>query len=453
MLSLDSSAPPVELPLVEAGADSVLSVELFADVDPITSDDDRRKLCGLVDWYSTTGTIATLHSDHCVLMQPQELQLTEIVVRPWECDDLQLVFLTADEELPGRSWALSVTNVVGETRTRSVDEVWKPWRVHRVDLQALFGDLVGFANGQELSVTGRRSAHRTYARPYVVSESPVLTAYHGGDLYDWENMPWHQYVMLGEGEVNPMIVLETDELSTEVTFCNTHGQLQEDFWVGVRIYDESGEMVVHEPRFCFAARDRLASAAFAELLGDIERPFAGHAAFTFSDGGRSAYPGRLQALMAYRSTESIARIMAWSDEWNTPQRRIESRRAFGPFRSYFRVLAAPFLETWLGVTNAGNHELDSPAEFTVIVEAESGERVASHHTLAPWATAWTTVDDLVPGATHLLGEINGLLLVESESDLAMVCFTRHRVSGQWSAEHLMSAPTPTADGVIWPAGS
>ena len=127
------------------------------------------------------------------------------------------------------------------------------------------------------------------------------------------------------------------------------------------------------------------------------------------------------------------------------------RRA-GPVPSYFRLLAAPYLETWLGITNAGNHELDAAADYTVIVENHAGERVSAKLTLMPWATAWASLDLVVPGATQLLGDANGLLLVESESDLAMVCFTRHRTSGRWSAEHLMSAPTPSPNGMIWPAG-
>ena len=399
-----------------------------------------------IDWYSEGGEVVTLHSDHCVLLEPQELTLTEIALRPWEYRDPQLVFVTAEDELPAGSWTLTVTNTAGDVRTRSIDEVWLPWRVHHVDLQRLFGDLVGFAGGQEISLTGHRAAHRSFARPYVVSGSPGLSAYHGGDLYDWEDMPWHRYAFLGEGEVNPMIVVENDDLSTDVTFFNTHGELEEDFWVGVRVYDDAGELVAHEPKFRHVERDRIVGASFAELLKEVPRPFAGHAAFTFSEPDRGAYPGRLQALMAYRTSNSMARIMAWSDEWNTPHRRIARRRAVGGYRSYFRILSAPFLETWLGVTNAGNHELDSPADYTVIVENHEGDRVSAQHTLAPWATDWKPLDTLVPGALELLGGKNGLLLVESESDLAMVCFTRHSTSGRWSAEHLMSAPPnrPTA---------
>jgi hypothetical protein len=452
MLSIDSSVPPVALSLAIGGSDAVLSIELFADGEVIDSDEDRHRLYGLIDWYSEAGDIVTLHSDHCVLLQPQKSTLTEIALRPWEHDDLELVFVTADEVVPAGAWSLTVTNAAGEALTCSIDEAWAPWRVHRVDLAKVFGDLVAFAGEQELSLTGRRSAQRTFARPYVVAGSPALSVYHGGDLYDWDDMPWHRYALLGEGEVNPMIVVETDEMSTDVTFFNTHGHLDDDFWVGVRVYDHAGALVAHEPKFRRVERDRIVSASFGDLLVDAERPFAGHAAFTFTEADRDAYPGRLQALMAYRGAHSTARIMAWSDEWNTPQRRIERRRAVGCYRSYFRLLAKPFLESWLGVTNAGNHELETAADYTVIVENLSGQRLSAQHTLAPWATAWSSLDEVVPGASALLDGANGLVLVESESDLAMVCFTRHRTSGRWSAEHLMSAPTPSSDGMIWPAG-
>jgi hypothetical protein len=452
MLSVDSSAPPVPLPAGLAGGNAVLSIELFADAEPVESDEDRHRLYGLIDWYSDDGDIATLHSDHCVLLDPQTLTLTEIALRPWEHTDPQLVMLTAGEALASGGWTFTVTNATGATMTRSVEEVWEPWRVHRVDLNKLFGDLENFAGGKEIALTGSRIGHRIFCRPYVVARSPALSAYHGGDLYDWDDMPWHRHALLGEGEVNPMIVVDTDEVSTDVTFFNTHGHLDEDFWVGVRVYDGGGVLVAHEPKFRHVERNRIVGASFADLLGGVARPFAGHAAFTFSEADRDAYPGRLQALMAYRGAQSVARIMAWSDEWNTPQRRIAHRQAKAPYRSYFRLLGAPFLECWLGVTNAGNHELDEVADYTVIVENHDGDRVSAEHTLAPWATDWRPLDDVVPGATSVLGGTNGLLLVESDSDLAMVCFTRNRTSGRWSAEHLMSAPTPTPDGMLWPAG-
>ena len=76
--------------------------------------------------------------------------------------------------------------------------------------------------------------------------------------------------------------------------------------------------------------------------------------------------------MAYRTRDSVARIMAWSDEWNTAQRRIMRRNAGAGYLSYFRLLGASFLETWVSVTNAGSHELDQPAECTVIVENHPG---------------------------------------------------------------------------------
>ena len=271
------------------------------------SDEVRHRLYGLIDWYGEPDDIVTLHSDHCVLLEPQALTLTEIALRPWEFTDPQLVFLTAADELPAGAWTLTVTNWVGESLTRTVDQAWAPWRVHHIDLESLFGNLVGLSDGHELSLTGDRLAHRTFARPYVVSGGLGLSAYHGGDLYDWDDMPWHRYVLLGEGEVNPMIVVETDEVSTDVTFFNTHGHLEDDFWVGVRVYDGDGALVAHEPKFRHVERNQIVDASFADLLAGVTRPFAGHAAFTFSDADRPAYPGRLQALMAYRGARSMAR--------------------------------------------------------------------------------------------------------------------------------------------------
>lgn len=442
LLAVDESIGPL--------GDGVLSIEFFADTDPVVVDDDRHRLYGVIDWYSEAGEISTLHSDHCVLLDPVELTLTEIALRPWERTDTELVLLTAGDELAAGSWTFTVVNAAGRTMTRSVDEAWAPWQVHHVDLAVLFGDLVEFAAGSEISLTGHRAAHRMFCRPYVVSQSPALSAYHGGDRYEWEDLPWHRHAFLGEGEVNPMIVVETDEVTTGVTFFNTHGHLDEAFWVGVRVYDDAGALVAHEPRFRHVERNRISAASFSELLGGVERPFAGHAAFTFSEPDRTSYPGRLQALMAYRTVDSSARIMAWSDEWNTPQRRIKRRDA-DAYRSYFRVLGSPFLECWLGVTNAGSHDLDVDAAYTVIVESQAGQRLTTSCTLGPLATSFRSIDAVVPGAADLLRGV-GLLVVESDSDLAMVCFTRHRRSGRWSAEHLMSAPTPAGDGHIWPAG-
>ena len=222
MLSVDSSSPPVALPVAADGGDALLSIELFADVDPIVSDEVRHRLYGLIDWYGETGDIVTLHSDHCVLLEPQTLTLTD---RP-------------------------------------------------------------AAVGVQRSAAGLPDRRRVAGR-----------------------------CMEADG----------DQLDGRVA----------DALVAPR----------HDPRLGAAV---------------------------------------------------------------------------------------------------GHH--------TVIVENHAGERISAQHTLAPWATAWTSLDLVVPGATQLLGGANGLLLVESESDLAMVCFTRHRASGRWSAEHLMSASTPSPDGMIWPAG-
>ena len=63
-----------------------------------------------------------------------------------------------------------------------------------------------------------------------------------------------QYKILGEGEVNPALVVENDELGTVVNLLNSHGSVEEDFQVGLRLYDQAGRLVKYEPSFGVARR-------------------------------------------------------------------------------------------------------------------------------------------------------------------------------------------------------
>lgn len=447
-LVISSDRPPADVQL----RDGVLSVEVLA---PSSSFEPTRRdrLYAVVDWWTAAGDVVSLHSDHCVMPSPVKLELTEVVLRPDRQRRPQLVFLTGDEPVAAGSWTLTITNAVGDRLTRSIDRRFEPWRVHRVDLDDLFGDLVSFAAGAELSLDGARGAHQMFERPYVVSEAPVLAAYHGGDRYDWEPLDGVQHLFLGEGEVNPMLVVQSSEMQTEVTFLHTHGDLDDGFWIGARLYDAAGRLVADVPTWRFVQRDVLASASLAELVPAELESFVGHVAFTFSEGGLPEYPGHLQALMAYTGGETCARIMAWSDQWNTSPRRLALRTSGGHYESYFRTPSASCLEAWVGITYCGAADLDSVARYRLIVRAADGEEAAIDRELAPWATEWGTVESLVTQAAAMLSAGPCLVVVESEFDLAMVCFTRHRVSGRWAAEHFMSAPVAGRDGEVWPAGS
>ncbi len=448
-LTLDSGGSEWTDSPVESG---VLSVRVLAD-GRAEQGEKLSRLYGTIDWYHPTDGVVSLHSDHSVLRRPTSTELTEVVLRPGEQRNPSLVFLTADDPAPARSLELTLTNIGGDRRSATIDGEWAPNRVHRVDLTDLFGDLEAFASGAELNLTGRRTGVMTFERPYVVSMAPSLSAYHGGDRYDFAPLTAPEHFLLGEGEVNPMLALIGDGLTTEVTFFNSHGAVERDFWIAVRLYDTNGTLVAHESRWRQACRQAPTFGDLSELVPDELRPFVGHAAFTFSEPGLPVYPRRLQALMAYRSGDACARIMAWSDEWNTPKRRYRLHQRAGHYLSYYRAWCVPFIETWLGITNAGTADLTEPATCRLIVRNDCGEEVFAERTLAPLATDWSLVGELVEGANELLARsASALILVESTFDLAMVAFSRHTVSGTWSGEHFMSAPVQTAGGEVWPAG-
>jgi hypothetical protein len=449
-LSVDSGASNWNGSAVESG---VLSVSVTAGRARSAKPSERRRLYGTIDWYHPTDGMASLHSDHCVLESPATTELTEIALRPAEQRHPYLVFMTADDPAPSGSLSLELANAAGERRQATITEEWASHRVQRVDLGAVFGDLEAFAGGGEVYLAGQRTGVTLFERPYVVSDSPTFSAYHGGDRYRFPPLAGPEHFLLGEGEVNPMLAMVDDDLSTDVTFFNTHGDLEEDFWIGVRLYDTSGALVAHEPRWRQARRTAPTTGSLAELVPSACRPFVGHAAFTFSESGRAQYPRRLQALMAYDGGSTCARIMAWSDEWNTPKRRYRLLQRSGHYLSYFRATCQPFLETWLGITNAGAADLTEPASYRVVVRNERGDEVAAERTVGPLATEWARLPELVDGTAGLLARSeSAIVLIESEFDLAMVCFTHHLDAGTWSAEHFMSAPVVTPAGEVWPAG-
>ena len=55
-------------------------------------------------------------------------------------------------------------------------------------------------------------------------------------------------------------------------------------------------------------------------MPNATQSFVGHIALAYTREDRPVYPGVLQALLEYRTAGSAARVMAWSDEWNSPQR-------------------------------------------------------------------------------------------------------------------------------------
>ena len=134
-----------------------------------------------------------------------------------------------------------------------------------------------------------------------------LDGYHGGNRYQWSGLPGFLYKALGRGEVNPMVAIHSKELTTTVNLLNSHGDIEDDFWVDARLYDESGSVVADRKRWLLARRNALSRGEIAELL-DSDRPFVGHVALCFTDERKPVYPRRPAGIARVpRSSEHGAR--------------------------------------------------------------------------------------------------------------------------------------------------
>jgi hypothetical protein len=415
----------------------------------------RERLYPVVDWRTPEGGLITLHSDHCLLDAPAPIELTEIAFDPSTAGPVELVFL-ADGRAEPSDVVVTFTNHLGEQRHGVVQMTPAAWCVERVDiasvLATLTDDPAAFADGDEVAVDGRRSAVSLFERPYVVLGGSRPGGYHGGDRYDWAGLPRAHHVLLGEGEVNPMLVVvdETLGIDTTVTFFHTHGSLTDPFAVSVRVYGLDGALVAHEPRWRVVEHGRPVTADFREVLAS-HTSFRGHAAFTFGQTGRAEYPGHLQALLRYVATSSTARVMAWSDEWNTAARTWKRMRHGGTYRSFMRAVGADSVD-WLAITNAGSADHRTTATCRITVSNSLGDATVEH-CVAAHATLLAPLRELVPSARSLL-DAPAAVLVDSEHDLAMVALTASRSGESWAVEHLMSATTWSSSGAaLQPAGS
>ena len=192
-----------------------------------------------------------------------------------------------------------------------------------------------------------------------------------------------------------------------------------------------------------------------DLLPDPAVPFNGHIALTFSSAETEFYPRHLQALLEYRSAGGAARVMAWSDEWNS-RIKLHQRKRDGalPLRSYYRAICGRGFSTWVSLTNAGHGGYRDVVPCTITLVNASGVQRDVTREIAPYATVFADVADLFPGAAEFLSPGGvGVIEVESTYDLANVQFVRHDATGAWGAEHYMAATTREGDRVAVPAGS
>jgi hypothetical protein len=223
---------------------------------------------------------------------------------------------------------------------------------------------------------------------------------------------------------------------------NSHDDgVEGDQLIDARLYDEEGTLVTSRDRW-LAAPDMGAAHGDLDDLIPGDGDFTGHVSFTFTPKPNGEYPGRLQALMEYRTDVNTARVMAWSDQWGAPHRLLQRI----PRLAGYRAWARPPFTTYISITNAGPRprvdgtgEYAHVAEYTVTLRAPDGGFSSTTGVLPAHATRFASVYELFPNAAELLGELGvGWLVVESFADLALVQFTHHDASGVWSAEHFMA---------------
>ena len=450
---------------------------IFACTETEAPETVRKKynrLFSMVDWYSDEGEIASLHNDQSLIRQGRPLDFTEIVVLETAEQRNYLVVLNGAEPQEPGSIRLEARNHKGELREGVYAPAMAPFSVHRLYLSELFPGLAEFGEGNHISLSGHFQCRGVFVRPYVMTEGRSVNAYHSGDRYDWAAIPLFVHKYLGRGEVNPMVALHQKTLTTTVNLLNSHGDLESDFWVDARLYDEAGRLVGERERWLLARRNRVTRGDIADLLPNPNVPFAGHIALNFSADTQPLYPRRLQALLEYRTPVSAARVMAWSDIWNGRHKLRELKekvgdivpmdRIFAPhyrseasvtYHCHYRIWFKPPIVSYLAVTNCGiEKEYSKRAPYVLKLHNRRGEFLEAQGDLAPQATDWGRVDKFFPGVSELAGS-DGILMatIDSPADLAVMHLTEHERTGVYSAEHFMASGSYHEGRYHWICGS
>ncbi|MDF1700001.1 MAG: hypothetical protein P1V36_02425 [Planctomycetota bacterium] len=411
----------------------------------------RASLYGLVDWVGPGGS-ATLHSDQALRHGLRTRELTEVVLVP-EDGPAALVFLNGAHPQPAKAFQLELRAGNGAVKRHVVAGGFAPWSVNRIPLGSAAA-LAALDEGRPLLATGRMTLDGMHARPYVVQQEGVPGAYHAGDRYP--QIParsWQEQVM--RGCFNPVAVWQDAHIATIANLLHSQGAFEEDAWVGVRLFDESGKLVRHEDRWVQLRRHQLVR----RNLGDLLPPgsdFRGHAAFHFSEeSGTPLYPPLLQVLAEYRSDLAPTRTMLWSDDWNSPLR--QHQVAGVSLRSFFRVWWSGALRTTISISTAGpagaSPGYQTHADSCLVLTNLDGEELVHRASLGPHESHFLEVGQLGEDVeAHLAPRGYGMVVVESPCDLAMLQFTRHEPSGSLAVEHLMAAPTLSGGQAFWPAG-
>jgi hypothetical protein len=452
--------------LADFTGDGVLSLTVTTERSPsrICRTQYSRLYC-MVDWVSDRGDLVTLHSDQVhvppeageIALPPdpeQPLELTEIAVDGSD-PSAALIWVNGPSAEPVGAVYLTATDHTGRRQECLYPAAFPPFSIQHLQLAEQFPAWRDFAEQREVVIGGALRTSHLFARPYVYSRAmPYESAYHGGNLYRGGELAYPAYRFLGEGPVNPALALHDEEVTTTVYLFHSHGGVEQDAWVGIRLYDKRGELVAEERKWLRAVRGGVSRGDIAALVPRAAQPFAGHLALRFFPEPGRSYPPVIQALVEYRNSVSQTRVMLWSDDWNSEARR---RRASleAPWVSYFRVWLSPDVHTRIGITHCAVEEnYQEVADARLILTLEGGAAYERQLSLPAHATALHSVADLFPEAIAE-GAVSpfGLLRVESRYDLANMQISQHARSGALAAEHFLCAARFRKGELVWPAGA
>ncbi|APR75855.1 Hypothetical protein A7982_01202 [Minicystis rosea] len=437
----------------------------------VRADSSYGRLKSLCDWISEEGDIVSFHNDQSWLRGDDQswlrgiepLELTEVVILASSLGGAEIVMANGPDPQPPGCLRLWVQNHRGARRYATYAEAMNPFSLARARLDSLFPGLEAFVDGEAATVSGRLTTRDLFVRPWVVTYEPRLSAYHGGNRYghvqpirtlqnwhlpyrwSWLEPLWPRAARaLTHAKMNPGAVIQGRGLTTVVNVLNSHGAIEEDFWVDVRLHDAAGRLVAKRERWLLARRHGVARGEIRDLLPDPGGELVGHVALTFSRAAKLRFPQLLQALFEYRTERSTARTMLWSDAWNTVPRLRQRGIAL---RAIYRALARPPLLSHVIVSNCGMAaDYDHAASLRIVLEDGRGRSLVREETLPPHGTLFASLLELFPDARDFLGEQpGGIVVVESAFDLASLHFTLHETTGAWSVEHNMALWTQSSD--------
>ncbi|TAL43578.1 MAG: hypothetical protein EPN91_06090 [Salinibacterium sp.] len=442
---------------IAQGTDGMLALYACTAAPPTPEALDRyNRLFPLLEWHRANGGIATLHSDQTIRPGRERVQLfTEIVVLESDEETNAIVLLNGESPQMENALELTFRNALGEEQSAFYPQAMAPFTVHRIAFAELMSGLAKFSAGQPLVVSGRFASRGLFSRPYIETTGQRWGVYHAGDVYRWSALPYVAHALIG-GEVNPAAVLHDEHTRTYVNLLHSHGTLEADLPIDAVLFDFDGRCVARRAAWLITRRHGLARVDVADLLPDPNLPFRGHIALSFAPARGVPVPGHLQALMEYRRPNSVARVMTWSDEWNSRVRLARRDRSLEPprYRSYFRVDAGADVVTELAITNAGHNGYDRSAEVRATYRSADGRDWHADFSLTPFATRTATSGELFDGsADRPPMDQPGIVLLESSSDLACIAYTHQCSTGALAAEHFLWLQSEHEGELLLPAGS